>query len=115
VIKQLSHLPIIADPSHATGRWEYVGSAAKAAVAAGADGLIIEVHQQPDMAWSDGRQSLKPGRFAKLVKEMRAVAKAVGRDIPQNHQTAGLNGSGKLTSGENLPRQASRAIAIVTD
>jgi 3-deoxy-7-phosphoheptulonate synthase len=92
VIKQLSHLPIIADPSHATGRWEYVGPAAKAAIAAGADGLIIEVHQRPDQAWSDGRQSLKPKRFAQLVKEARAIAQAVGRDIPAEREQADLNG-----------------------
>lgn len=82
VVKQLSHLPIIADPSHATGRWEYVGAAARAAVAAGADGLIIEVHQQPDLAMSDGRQSLKPKRFAELVRQTRAIAQAVGRSLP---------------------------------
>jgi len=95
VIKQLSHLPIIADPSHATGRWEYVAPTAKAAIAAGADGLIIEVHQHPDEAWSDGRQSLKPARFAKLVKEAAAVAHAVGRSVPQTEPPAHLNGSGQ--------------------
>ncbi len=73
VIKHLSHLPIVADPSHAVGKWEYVGSMSKAAVAAGADGVILEVHPEPDQAWSDGRQSLKPKRFAKLVTEMRAI------------------------------------------
>jgi 3-deoxy-7-phosphoheptulonate synthase len=83
VVKQLSHLPIIADPSHATGKWEYVGPAARAAVAAGADGLIIEVHPHPEEAMSDGAQSLKPERFAELVHEMRAIARAVGRDIPE--------------------------------
>ncbi|MCP5098300.1 MAG: 3-deoxy-7-phosphoheptulonate synthase [Chloroflexi bacterium] len=92
VIKQLSHLPIIADPSHATGKWEYVGPTSKAAIAAGADGVILEVHPQPDEAWSDGRQSLKPERFARLVKQMRAVATAVDRDIPQNKEVVPLNG-----------------------
>lgn len=82
VAKQLSHLPVIADPSHGTGMWEYVGPVAKAAVAAGADGVIIEVHPQPDQAWSDGRQSLKPERFAELVTQMRAISQAIGRDIP---------------------------------
>ena len=82
VAKHLSHLPVIADPSHATGKWEYVAAAAKASVAAGADGVIIEVHPKPDEAWSDGRQSLKPARFAKLVTEMKAIATAVGRNIP---------------------------------
>ena len=81
VVKQLSHLPVIGDPSHATGKWEYVGAGAKAAIAAGADGLMIEVHPEPDQAWSDGRQSLKPERFAQLVREMQAVAEAVGRRI----------------------------------
>ncbi|MEW5988523.1 MAG: 3-deoxy-7-phosphoheptulonate synthase [Chloroflexota bacterium] len=81
VVKLMSHLPVIADPSHATGQWEYVGAAAKASVAAGADGLIIEVHPRPEEALSDGGQSLKPERFAQLVKEMRAIAQAVGRDV----------------------------------
>jgi 3-deoxy-7-phosphoheptulonate synthase len=92
VIKNLSHLPIIADPSHATGKWEYVGATAKAAVAAGADGVIIEVHPEPDHAWSDGRQSLKPEKYANLVLEMKAVATAVGRHIPENKETVPLNG-----------------------
>jgi 3-deoxy-7-phosphoheptulonate synthase len=83
VAKHLSHLPVIADPSHATGKWEYVEAAAKAAVAAGADGLIIEVHPSPEEAMSDGRQSLKPERFAKLVQETRAIAEAVGRRVPE--------------------------------
>ncbi len=92
VIKQLSHLPIIADPSHAVGKWEYVESMSKASVAAGADGLILEVHPQPDEAWSDGRQSLKPARFARLVRDMRAVAQAVGRDLADNEEAVSLNG-----------------------
>lgn len=82
VAKHLSHLPVIADPSHATGHWEYVAAAAKASVAAGADGLIIEVHPRPEEAMSDGIQSLKPERFAQLVTEMRSIARAVQRDIP---------------------------------
>lgn len=81
VAKHLSHLPVIADPSHATGKWEYVAAASKAAVAAGADGLIIEVHPRPEEAMSDGPQSLKPEKFAKLVQEMKAIALAVGRKI----------------------------------
>lgn len=81
VLKQRTHLPIIADPSHATGRWEYVSAAAKAAVAAGADGLIMEVHCNPEKALSDGAQSLRPDKFAKLVKELRRVAEAVDRSI----------------------------------
>jgi 3-deoxy-7-phosphoheptulonate synthase len=82
VAKHLSHLPVIADPSHATGHWEYVAAAAKASIAAGADGLIIEVHPRPEEAMSDGIQSLKPERFAQLVIEMKAIAQAVQRDIP---------------------------------
>jgi 3-deoxy-7-phosphoheptulonate synthase len=81
VAKHLSHLPVIADPSHATGKWEYVAAAAKAAVAAGADGIIIEVHPRPEEAMSDGGQSLKPEKFAKLVEEMKLIAEAVGRTI----------------------------------
>ncbi|MDA0245924.1 MAG: 3-deoxy-7-phosphoheptulonate synthase [Chloroflexi bacterium] len=81
VIKHLSHLPIIADPSHGTGKWEYVGAVSKASVAAGADGVILEVHPQPERAWSDGRQSLKPKRYGELVGQMRVIAQAVGREI----------------------------------
>ena len=81
VVKQLSHLPMIVDPSHATGAWGYVGAGAKAAVAAGCDGLMIEVHENPEEALSDGAQSLLPEKFSALIKELRAVAQAVGRDI----------------------------------
>lgn len=81
VAKHLSHLPVIADPSHATGKWEYVAAGARAAVAAGADGLIIEVHLNPQLAMSDGAQSLKPERFAKLVQETKAIAQAVDREV----------------------------------
>ncbi|MCP4359583.1 MAG: 3-deoxy-7-phosphoheptulonate synthase [Chloroflexi bacterium] len=81
VLKNLTHLPVIADPSHGTGKWEYVESVTKASVAAGADGVIIEVHPRPEEAASDGRQSLKPERFAQLVTDMKAIATAVNRDI----------------------------------
>lgn len=81
LLKQLTHLPIFVDPSHGTGKWELVGPVSKAAVAAGADGLIIEVHPDPEHALSDGVQSLKPERFARLVQELRAVAEAVGRTV----------------------------------
>jgi 3-deoxy-7-phosphoheptulonate synthase len=81
VLKSRTHLPIIADPSHATGKWEYVGPAARAAVAAGADGLIIEVHGHPEEALSDGAQSLRPEKFAKLVKDLRRLAEAVDRTM----------------------------------
>ena len=79
VSKQLSHLPIIADPSHATGSYIYVPAVAKAAVAAGADGLMIEVHGCPEKASSDGPQSLKPEKFDKLMHELDPIAKAVGK------------------------------------
>ncbi|MBU0605797.1 MAG: 3-deoxy-7-phosphoheptulonate synthase [Candidatus Omnitrophica bacterium] len=81
VVKNLSHLPIIIDPSHSSGKWGYVGSAAKAGIAAGADGLIIEVHPNPEEAMSDGEQSLYPETFAKLMGEIRKVAGAVGREV----------------------------------
>ncbi len=81
VLKNLSHLPVFADPSHATGKWELVESVAKAAIAAGADGLVIEVHPRPDEALSDGRQSLKPERFAELVTSIRRIAGALGRPM----------------------------------
>jgi 3-deoxy-7-phosphoheptulonate synthase len=83
VAKHLSHLPVVADPSHATGKWEYVAPAAKASIAAGADGMIVEVHLQSEKAASDGAQSLKPERFATLVREMKAIAEAVGREITE--------------------------------
>ena len=79
VIKGLSHLPVIIDPSHATGKWDLVGAVSRAAVAAGADGLIVEVHPHPERALSDGAQSLKPSVFAQLMREVRAVARAIGR------------------------------------
>ncbi len=81
IVKNLSHLPIIVDPSHATGTWKYVASLSKASIAAGADGLIIEVHNDPEKALSDGPQSLKPENFCTLVKELQAVATAVNRKI----------------------------------
>jgi 3-deoxy-7-phosphoheptulonate synthase len=81
VIKQLSHLPVIADPSHGTGRWGLVGSVAKAAVAAGCDGLMIEVHESPEDALSDGVQSLVPENFAELMQELKRVAEAVNREF----------------------------------
>jgi 3-deoxy-7-phosphoheptulonate synthase len=80
-LKQLSHLPVIGDPSHGTGKWALVDAVAKALVAAGADGLMIEVHLHPDQAMSDGAQSLKPERFAELVRSLRAIAAAVGRTL----------------------------------
>ncbi len=81
VVKGLSHLPIIADPSHGTGHRDMVTPMARAAVAAGADGLLIEVHPQPDRALSDGAQSLYPDQFARLMTEARHIADAIGRRI----------------------------------
>ena len=81
LLKQLTHLPVVVDPSHGTGKWELVGPVSKAAIAAGADGLIIEVHPHPEEALSDGAQSLKPARFAALMQELRPVAEAVGRTL----------------------------------
>ena len=80
-LKGLTHLPIIADPSHGTGKWALVEAVSKAAVAAGADGLLIEVHPHPSRALSDGAQSLKPETFARLMADLQAVAQAVGRDL----------------------------------
>src|SRR6266403_1025175 len=81
IIKKLSHLPMTGDPSHGTGRRDKVAPMARAAVAAGADALLIEVHQDPEHALSDGAQSLYPEQFAKLMDELRMIAPAVGREI----------------------------------
>ena len=81
VVKKLSHLPIIADPSHGTGRRDKVVPMARAAVAAGADGLLVEVHPDPDRALSDGAQSLRPELFDELMRQLRMIAPAVGRSI----------------------------------
>ncbi len=80
-IKQLTHLPIIADPSHGTGKWDLVAPVARACIAAGADGLMIEVHPNPEEALSDQAQQLKPERFAELVRELHVLASAVGRTL----------------------------------
>ncbi len=81
VIKQHSHLPVLADPSHGTGAWRLVEPMARAAVAAGADGVIVEVHPNPKVALSDGAQSLKPEKFAHMVEEIRKIAQAMGRQL----------------------------------
>ena len=81
IIKEKTHLPIIIDPSHATGDWRYVESMSLAAIAAGADGLIIEVHNDPANALCDGQQSIKPSVFGELMHELRAIASAVGREL----------------------------------
>ena len=81
VVKQLSHLPIIGDPSHGTGRRDKVIPMARAAVAAGADGLMVEVHPDPDHALSDGAQSLRPEQFEHLMDQLRKIAPAVDRTL----------------------------------
>ncbi|MHC1746105.1 MAG: 3-deoxy-7-phosphoheptulonate synthase [Negativicutes bacterium] len=81
VVKQLCHLPVIVDPSHGTGHWKLVGPMSKAALAAGADGLIIEVHPHPDEALSDGAQSLTPVNFSQLMIELKALADVLGRSM----------------------------------
>jgi 3-deoxy-7-phosphoheptulonate synthase len=81
VVKKLSHLPILGDPSHGTGRRDQVPAMARASVAAGCDGLLIEVHPNPDKAFSDGAQSLFPDQFTKLMGELGVIASAVGRPI----------------------------------
>lgn len=80
-VKKLSHLPVIVDPSHAAGLWWMVEPLAKAAIAVGADGLMIEVHNDPENAWCDGAQSLKPKKFESLMKDLREIAPIVGRTI----------------------------------
>lgn len=81
VLKEKTHLPVVVDPSHGTGDYHYVGPMALAAVAAGADGLIIEVHPDPERASSDGPQSLKPKKFATLMAQLKLVAESVGRTV----------------------------------
>jgi len=81
VLKKLTHLPVFVDPSHGVGKWDLVAPMSKAAVAAGADGLVIEVHTKPEEALSDGEQSLKPDDFKRLMQELKPIAAAVGREI----------------------------------
>jgi 3-deoxy-7-phosphoheptulonate synthase len=88
VVKKRSHLPIFADPSHGTGRRDKVAPMARAAVAAGADGLIIEVHHQPELALSDGPQSIFPDQFSALMEELRTIAWAIGRRIGVKGQSS---------------------------
>jgi len=80
-VKQLSHLPVIVDPSHAAGKWNLVSPLSKAAIAAGCDGLIVEVHTRPEEALSDGTQSLLPEKFSQLMQELKKLVKAIGREI----------------------------------
>jgi 3-deoxy-7-phosphoheptulonate synthase len=79
VLKQTTHLPVVVDPSHGTGKYDLVTPLSKASIAAGADGLLIEVHPNPEEAMSDGNQSLKPDNFLALMKNIKPVAKAVNR------------------------------------
>lgn len=81
VLEEQTHLPIIVDPSHGTGNWKYVRAMARAGIAAGADGLMIEVHPKPEVAWSDGAQSLMFDKFEETMAEVRRVAEAVGREL----------------------------------
>jgi len=81
LLKELTHLPVIVDPSHATGKASLVRAVSRAAIAAGADGLLIEVHPDPENAWSDGAQSITPTEFSQLMEEIRTVASAVGRTL----------------------------------
>jgi 3-deoxy-7-phosphoheptulonate synthase len=80
-LKELSHLPVIVDPSHATGKWNLVAPMSKAAVAAGADGILIEVHSNPECALCDGEESIKPSQFKELMRDMGKIAVAVGREL----------------------------------
>jgi 3-deoxy-7-phosphoheptulonate synthase len=81
VLQAESHLPVVVDPSHSTGHWQYVAPMAKAAVAAGADGLLVEVHPSPKDALCDGPQSLKPETFRKMMQDIAPIARAVGRQV----------------------------------
>ncbi len=81
VLKQLTHLPVIVDPSHGVGKWDLVTPMARAAVAAGADGILVEIHPNPENALSDGEQSLKIPVFNEMMRQVRLIAQAVGREI----------------------------------
>ena len=80
-LKELSHLPVIVDPSHATGKWQLVAPMSKAAIAAGADGLLIEVHSNPECALCDGEESIRPSKFKELMHDLGNIGRAVGREI----------------------------------
>ncbi len=81
IIKRLSHLPILVDPSHSTGNWRWISSMSKAALAAGADGLMVEMHPNPAEALCDGPQSLNPENFKELMQELKVIASAVGKTM----------------------------------
>jgi 3-deoxy-7-phosphoheptulonate synthase len=99
IVQRLSHLPMIADPSHGTGLRDKVTPMARAAVAAGADGVMVEVHPNPDRALSDGAQSLYPDQFAALVAELRAIAQAIGRSIGSTPNAGARNVGTAAVSG----------------
>lgn len=90
LLKELSHLPVIVDPSHATGKRSLVNAVSKAAIAAGADGLIIEVHHDPERAWSDAFQTISVKQFAELTEQVGVIAGAVGRGAASHHENAGV-------------------------
>lgn len=81
VLRKLTHLPVVVDPSHAGGKWWLVEPMAKAAIAAGADGLMVEVHNDPESALCDGAQSLKPQKYDELLREVTQIAKVIGKNI----------------------------------
>ena len=83
IVQRLSHLPIVADPSHGTGLRDMVTPMTRAAVAAGADGILVEVHPSPERAKSDGAQSLYPEQFGRLMHEVATIAQAIGRAVPR--------------------------------
>jgi len=103
VLKEQTHLPVLIDPSHSTGNWSYVTAVARAGIAAGADGMIVEVHPRPEDALSDGGQSLKPERFAELVKQIVRVAEAVGRSLATK---TSVHGDGLIASSERAGNPA---------
>jgi 3-deoxy-7-phosphoheptulonate synthase len=80
-LKELSHLPVIVDPSHATGKWNLVAPMSKAAVAAGADGLLVEVHSNPECALCDGEESIRPSKFKELMQDLHKISEAIGRTV----------------------------------
>lgn len=93
VLHKLSHLPVFADPSHGTGHWDYVIPMARASVACGADGLMVEMHPRPAEAFSDGAQSLRPDKFEQMMRELAPIAEAIGRTIAGRSDTAKLTGA----------------------
>ena len=105
VIKQMSHLPVVVDPSHGTGKWEYVTAVARAGIAAGADGLIVEVHPHPEDAWSDGAQSLKPERFAQLVTAGWLRHRRANTPARRSGRLAWRSSPGDVAGGGRLDRR----------